>query len=274
MENETVSMTALSVAVHRAVHQILENGNVFYDPLAYPILGDKADTYIAAWAAPEHQRMRLHTVVRARFAEDALASAVAQDITQVVTLGAGLDTFALRNPWSSLTVYEVDQPSIQQWKLACIRQAGLSVPAKTHFVSVDFETQALFERLSEAGFDHSAPAFFIWLGVTPYLTRQAISTTLNIVAAMPGSEVVFDYSEPFENYPQEQREQTAEIAQRAAAAGEPWITFFEPGEVKALLQAHGFDEVEDLGPSQIAARYFHHEIVDCVGAHLVRAKRN
>lgn len=273
MTTDRPSLTALGVAVHRAVHQVEEKGSLFRDPFARLVLGPDADAFMAAHAAPEDARMRLHVAMRTRFAEDALAAAVADGVTQAVVLGAGLDTFALRNPWPRLNVFEVDRPVTQNWKRDCIRRAGLSFPANTRFVAMDFEHDEVASQLVPQGFDPARPAFFIWLGVVPYLTREAITATLAFAGSRPGNQIVFDYSEPLENYPAEQRESRAEIARRVAAVGEPWLSFFEPAELAALLRLHGFDETLDLGPRQIARRYFHRDMAETAGAHVLHAWR-
>ena len=194
---------------------------------------------------------------RSRFAEDHIATAVARGVRQLVILGAGLDTFSIRNPHASagLRVYEVDRPASQAWKRARLAEAGLTPPASTSFVGINFETQKLGASLTDAGVNLQEPVFFMWLGVVPYLTRDAIIATLNVIATIPGSEVVFDYSEPLENFPPDRRLKLEELATRASAIGEPWLSYFDPAELSNLLHASGFDAVEDLGIPDIETRY-------------------
>ena len=117
-----------------------------------------------------------------------LAKLSGEDSRQYVILGAGLDTFAYRNPYTQarLRVFEVDHPTTQSWKRARLEEAGISVPASLTFVPVDFETQTMADGLRQATFDHGEPAFFSWLGVTPYLTGEAIASTLKFIAAPEG----------------------------------------------------------------------------------------
>src|SRR5207237_10607749 len=126
---------------------------------------------------------------------------------QAVILGAGLDTFSLRNPHAALglRVFEVDHPATQAWKRERLLEANLPIPAMLSFAPVDFTHQNLSDELVAAGFQATQPAFFCWLGVVPYLRRDAISAILQFVASLPGAEVVFDYSEPLENYSPERR---------------------------------------------------------------------
>src|SRR5271157_2024662 len=118
MQPEEPSRTALGAAAHRAVHQVLERGRIFSDPLAVRILGADAETTLRdAENNPARRKLRLFIAVRTRFAEDALAAAVARGVRQLVVLGAGLDTFAYRNPFGEqLHVFEVDHPATQAWK--------------------------------------------------------------------------------------------------------------------------------------------------------------
>ena len=129
---------------------------------------------------------------RSRYAEDRLAEAVAQGVTQYVVLGAGLDTFAYRNPFPALRVFEVDFPATQVWKRTMLEEAAIALPSNLVFVALDFEHQTLAEGLTQAGLDLQKPAFFGWLGVVPYLTLDAFRATLSVVAQMPaGSAVTF-----------------------------------------------------------------------------------
>jgi methyltransferase (TIGR00027 family) len=111
-------------------------------------------------------------------------------------LARGLDSFAWRRPdrLGSLTVFEVDHPASQAWKLERVEELGLPLSDSQVFVPADFETELVQDVLGAAGFDWAQPAMFCWTGVAPYLTAQAIESTLHtIAAAAPGSEVVFSY---------------------------------------------------------------------------------
>ncbi|WP_365857160.1 class I SAM-dependent methyltransferase [Bradyrhizobium sp.] len=175
--------------MHRAVHQTLEGGTIFADPYALQILDDEARANLPAMAAdPAHRPMRLFIAARSRFSEEAMATCVARGVRQVVILGAGLDTFALRNPHAGITVYEIDYPATQAWKRERLTQTGVALPPSLTFAPIDFERQSLGKGLSASGFRADEPAFFQWLGVTPYLTREAIVSTLDFVASIAGSE--------------------------------------------------------------------------------------
>jgi methyltransferase (TIGR00027 family) len=270
------SQTALAAAFHRAAHQVLEQGRIFADPLALRILGVDGPT-IARQAGenPSGRRMRLFIAVRTRFAEDALAAAFDSGVRQVVVLGAGLDTYAYRSPLRDrLRILEVDHPATQAWKRQRLREAAIPPPSSLTFVPVDFERETLPERLAAAGFDPTQQTFFTWLGVVPYLNHDAVWSTLGFIASLPnGKHVVFDYSDPPASLSPEGRASHEKRARRVADLGEAWVTYFEPEKLHAELAALGFTEIEDLGPAQIASRYFPGRACSLPdkGGHVIRA---
>ncbi|MDG4884926.1 SAM-dependent methyltransferase [Mesorhizobium sp. WSM4884] len=277
MEDAAPSRTALRVARLRALHQFSPQAALFRDPYAAAILGEAAPRAQELEQEDEHgRRMRLFVAARARLAEDWLAAAVQRGVRQVVVLGAGLDTFSLRNPYPNLAVFEVDHPATQSWKRQRIADAGLDEPAGTAFVPINFERQLLSEELPSAGFKPTEPSFFMWLGVVPYLTREAIFGTLSYIAGIPGSEVVFDYSEPAENRDVTGQATLAFYAARVATIGEPWISFFDPIALAKSLNELGFDEIEDLESGAIAARFARTPSAGRrnSGGHILRARRS
>jgi methyltransferase (TIGR00027 family) len=236
---------------------VLEGGRVFDDPLAVRILGAEAEAALRdAGAHPEQRGMRLFVAVRSRFAEDALARAIARGTRQLVILGAGLDTYAYRAQ-SGLRVFEVDHPDTQAWKRACLEEAAIPVPENLTFAPIDFERGTLADGLEAAGFDRARETFFTWLGVTVYLSEEAVWSTLGWIGRSPGgAHVVFDYGEPVESLPDAEQGRAAGSASRAEAVGEPWISFFEPRRLRVRLTELGFRDIEDLGRREIAERYF------------------
>ncbi len=273
------SHTARGAAAYRAIHQTLDGGVIFSDPFAARILDDEIRARLDETAADLSLRpWRLFIAARSRFSEDTLAACVARGVRQVVVLGAGLDTFSLRNPHAGqgVRVFEVDYPATQAWKRERLKQAGLAVPASLTFAPVDFERQSLADGLKAARFQADRPAFFQWLGVVPYLSREAVSLTLDFIAGVPESEVVFDYAEPFENYPADRRADVMAVAALAASRGEPWLSLFDPAELSKMLRNKGFGIVEDLGMAEIADRFYgalKQGIVIGPGGHVVRARK-
>lgn len=246
--------------MRRAAHQLFDQPRIFEDPLALRILGDEAAAEVRAGRGenvnPWARGLRNFVAARSRFAEEELAAAFARGVRQCVVLGAGLDTFAYRSPFSELEVFEVDFPETQAWKRARLEHAGIAIPASLRFAAVDFERHSLEEGLREAGFRPDAPAFFSWMGVVPYLTRDAAFATLRFIAARPtGSGVVFDYAIPPESMGLTERMAFEFLADRVARAGEPFRLFFDPEPLHAELQALGFSNIEDLDSATIRARW-------------------
>jgi methyltransferase (TIGR00027 family) len=250
------SRTAQRVAVRRATHQLLDEPKVFDDPLAVAITNGESDP-LADAEAPYSRALRAFIAVRSRYAEDQLARAVEQGVGQYVVLGAGLDTFAYRNPFPSLRVFEVDFPATQVWKRSMLDEAVIPLPPNLVFVALDFEHQALAEGLATAGLDFRKPVFFGWLGVVPYLTLDAFRATLGVVAQMPaGSAVSFDYAVSPETLSPIGRVALDRLSERVAAAGEPFRLFFTPEDLEAEIRRAGFQRIEQVGSDQLNDLYF------------------
>ncbi|HXE34759.1 MAG TPA: SAM-dependent methyltransferase [Verrucomicrobiae bacterium] len=278
MQSGQPSRTAWAAAAHRAAHQVLEKGRIFSDPLAVPILGQDAESVAReAEARPSSGAMRLFIAARTRFAEDSLTAAVRQGAHQLVVLGAGLDTYAYRSPFGDrLEIFEVDHPATQAWKRERLADAAIPIPPSLTFAPIDFEHQTLPEGLAAAGFDPAQHTFFTWLGVVPYLTEEAIWSTLAFIASLSGgAHVVFDYSDPPHTLSREARTYHDRRASRVEAIGESWVSYFEADKLKEKLLSFGFTEVEDLGPPQIAARYIPNLPTPRPerGGHILRARK-
>jgi methyltransferase (TIGR00027 family) len=262
MEANRPSLTAQSAALHRAAHQIVDMPQVFTDPLALRIVGRQAEAEIRAGrerhAQKDASRMRALLAVRSRYTEDCFAEAAARGVDQYVVLGAGLDTFAYRALRPGLRVFEVDHPATQGWKRERLKSAAIAIPQTLSYAPVDFERETLGEGLRRAGFDFAKPAFFAWLGVVPYLTRDAIMATLGFVARelKPRSEILFDYPEPMKGREASSAHALAELLKRVALIGEPLRSFFTPDELLRDLGALGFSTVEDINAQALNARYF------------------
>jgi methyltransferase (TIGR00027 family) len=247
--------------MRRAAHQLYDSPIVFEDPLAVAILGPTYLPEVHRTATKLHKpfsvALRAFLIARSRYAEDNLARALASGITQYVLLGAGLDTFAYRNPYPNLHVYEVDHPATQLWKRELLAQSAIPIPPNLTYAPVDFEHQTLPAQLTTAGFNPTLPTLFAWLGVVPYLTRDAFRATLAFITHHPpGTGVIFDYSQPRAALPFLEQLAHDSLASRVALAGEPFQLFFTPKEIAAELAA--FKTIEDLGSPEINARYFAH----------------
>jgi methyltransferase (TIGR00027 family) len=257
MESGRPSRTAFRVAMRRAAHQILDRPPVLDDPIAVPLLGADFAMDREREMHPVARAFRAFMAVRSRYVEDQLAAAVAEGVAQYVVLGAGLDTFALRNPYSALRVFEVDFPATQEWKRALLANAAIAPPSNLTFVPLDFEHQTLAGGLADAELDASAPAFFGWLGVVPYLTLDAFRSTLAAIAGLPkGTAVAFDYAVSPDTLSPLRRKLFDALAARVAAAGEPFKLFFTPPELNVELRSAGFQRVEQVDSDELNGRYF------------------
>ncbi|MEP6561388.1 MAG: class I SAM-dependent methyltransferase [Nakamurella sp.] len=257
--NREPSRTAAGVAWLRAAHQLVDGQpRILDDPIAPLLLGARGRQAItdrrAELFTPGALGLRAHVLLRSRFAEDQLALAVSAGIRQYVILGAGLDTFGYRQPeWASsaepaLGIFEVDQPASQLVKRDRVAAAELTPPSNLTYAAIDFEHEPLLGGLARTGVDIHRPAFFSWLGVSMYLTREAVGAVLRAVAAFPPStQLVFTFAQP--------RGAGPSLADRAAQVGEPWLSFFEPAELEQLLRDSGFTTCTFLDPTA-AAEYF------------------
>ncbi|WP_035347128.1 class I SAM-dependent methyltransferase [Edaphobacter aggregans] len=260
MEEASPSRTALRVAMRRAAHQLYDAPPlVLEDPIAVPILGPEYLPEVERTQFKLHKphsvALRAFLVARSRYAEDLLARAVADGVTQYVLLGAGLDTFAHRNPYPHLHVFEVDHPATQQWKRDLLTANNIATPTSLTYVPVDFEHQQLAAQLAAAGHDAAKPTFFAWLGVVPYLTQPAFRSTLALIASSPtGSGLVMDYGQPRSALPFFEQLAYDSLASRVQLAGEPFQLFFTPPEMARELAA--FRSSEDLGTTELNTRYF------------------
>jgi methyltransferase (TIGR00027 family) len=235
-----VSKTAFGVGVLRALHRIVDSEPwVIDDPISTVLFGDVArarlDRHVAS--ALGHARadaLRGHVLVRSAFAEERLRDAVARGIRQCVVLGAGFDTFAYRQPgWmQGVRLFEVDAPATQAEKRARLAAAGIAEPPNVVYAAIDFERTSLVDGLRGAGLDLDAPAFFSWLGVMVYLTRDAVDAVFRAVAAMlPESEIAFTFT---------QGGDADQLAQRVAELGEPVRTTVTNAELETMLRGYGF----------------------------------
>ena len=180
-----------------------------------------------------------------------------------------MDTFAFREPefLAKYRVFEVDHPLTQADKLERITRAGWTAPNNLTFVPVDFTKHSLAERLITAGFDPSVKSFFSWLGVTYYLSAEAIDAMLASLSELcaDGSALVFDYPDEYFFDAPEKRVQNTIIM--AKAGGEPMKTALSYSKLETMLETmlekHGFLIYELLTPDDIQR-----DVIDKAGADL------
>lgn len=268
MQPSIPSRTALRVALRRAAHQLYDEPPlVFTDPLAVRILGPHARelgrTPGRGLGRRPGVRARTHSfslraflVARSRYTEDLLAAAYAAGTRQYILLGAGLDTFAYRNPWPDLRVIEADHPATQTWKHELLAQAGIPRPANLASVPLDLESDNFAEPLSRAGLDPHLPAFFAALGVVPYLSPAAFDRMLAFFAAHAfGSAAVFDYTQPRHEHTGFDQLALDSMSARLRATGEPFQLHHSPADLDTQLRSHGLT-TRHVGADELNHLYF------------------
>ena len=264
MLHAEASRTTQRPALLRAAHQLLDDDpKIFVDPLAVGLIPETSAEAIFADASLIHSRpyrlLRSVFVVRARYAEDCLAETARRGVSQYVILGAGLDTFAYRQPEyaRAMRIFEVDHPASQAWKRERLAARGISVPPNLRYIAVDFERDSLERRLAESGFDSGRPAFFSWLGVVQFLSAPAIEATLRFVAGCRrGSAIALSFAVPCEILDGEHLELAEYSIESCASRGEPWLSLYPPDDLCALALRAGFSKSEHFSPDAAAERYF------------------
>ncbi|MEV4161471.1 class I SAM-dependent methyltransferase [Nonomuraea dietziae] len=251
MHTAQPSQTALITAASRAAHLVVDQEPfIFRDTVAASLLGELAEQFIGYHRSHgDHLVLsgtRAQVTARSHYTERRLAELARDGLEQYVVLGAGLDTFACR-PGPEVKIFEVDHPATQRWKRDLFAAAGVTPSHALAFAPVDFETDDLMASLRAAGFDPSKPALVSWLGVSMYLTRDAVAATLATVGRLaPGTELVMEYALP-SAFRDERGAAFADFALPAAAErGEPWLTFLAPDDLSALLVQHGLRATEHV----------------------------
>ena len=253
--------TAIRTALWRAMHaEVDDKPHIIEDQTGLALAAPDSNWRQRPDMHPEFtKRLRASVVARARYIEDLIIEQNKLGIGQYVALGAGLDTFAQRRAdiCSNLQVYEIDQPGMQHWKQQRLNELGLGIPAWLHFVSVDFETSSWWEPLSRSGFDQNKAAIISSTGVTLYLTKKAIASTLHQVAGLaPGSMLVMSFYLPLYLL-DEVDKPLQQIAEKGAhQAGTPMISFFKPPEILALAEKAGLKQASIITTRDIERLYF------------------
>jgi methyltransferase (TIGR00027 family) len=250
-------------AMCRAAHQLLDRPRILEDLVAVGLIPEATED--AVLGGVDEHRQPLSTLLRAlfafrsRFAEDRLAEAASRGVRQYVVVGAGLDTFAWRQPLfaHNMRIFYVDHPGSLAWSTAQFCRRGLATPQNVSFVATDLEAQELAVGLAKHGFECEAGTFLSVLGVTQYLGCDALQALLRFTASLGAqSEIVLSFVPPDDELKGE--ELTAMIQRRETHRnnGEPWITRLRPAEAFGLLTHLGFGEVFHLTPKRAQQRYF------------------
>lgn len=262
------SRTAEGAAALRASHTIYAENPLFSDPYAIKFTSSgwqrilksrKWHHFLLPRAFSPIGLLIGQVIGRSRYAEDKLAEAIARGVDQYVLVGAGLDSYSLRqNPeQASLQIFEVDHPDTQASKKQQLERFG-SIPENVELVPINFEKESLFDALIRSNFQRDKVAFFSWLGTTHYLQPETTLNTLHAIAkvAAYGSEVVFDYSIPYHQLAGAERLGSFALSRFTKYMSEPLIGQFVPAELHAALNEIGFDVIEDLSGTAQNERYF------------------
>jgi methyltransferase (TIGR00027 family) len=264
MEKPAASRTALLTSLMRAAHTRRDPHPLINDPWGDRLVPESVKRALA----PSNEmldeslmasRSYANVIMRTRYAEDALKTAVSNGVRQYVLIGAGFDSFSLRLPGFSanLQIFELDFPGTQRLKIERIDACSVALPDSVHFIAADLSQESVAAALARSAFETNRLTFFSWLGVTMYLTREANLATFRAIASCSpaGSEVVFTYLD--ERVFQAQSASFRELEQRVAAVGEPFLSGFDPAELAANLGSCGLGLVEDLNGVEAAAKYGH-----------------
>jgi methyltransferase (TIGR00027 family) len=252
--SRVMASTAFSVSVQRAVHRRLDPPpHILDDELAWTLLSADERRLVSEnprlFESSLARHLRRRVLLRQRYAEDALEAAVARGFQQYVILGAGLDTFCVRQPaWArGLRVFELDRAGEQAGKQARMRAAELALPGNVRLVPADFERSDWFDGLVGAGFDPSAPSFFSCLGVLVYLSEAAIDRLLATpIRSSAPAELVFTTSTDAKGGPDQL------FARAAAARGEAWLNTLPASEVCAKLRQLGYADLRQVSAAELA----------------------
>lgn len=247
------SLTAEYMALMRALESLRPaSSRLFNDPYAAGFLGAwrkwlyrmargglgrRVVERVLDSAAPG---ARAAGIARTKWIDDEVTAALAQ-ARQLVLLGAGFDTRAFRLPAATRAItFELDHPETSRAKQAALKKHG-PLPERVRFITLDFNHQAVDAVLTQAGFDKTQPACFVWEGVTNYLTSEAIDSVLRqIQQAAPGSILLVTYIDRAVLDHPERFFGAAKLMARLESYGEPWTFGYSPEALSTFLAARGF----------------------------------
>ncbi|MGD0954360.1 MAG: class I SAM-dependent methyltransferase [Methanotrichaceae archaeon] len=261
MKNKRASTTAEGMALVRAIEASKpEDKQICYDPIARSLVpGYKFTLSKLTIDSGLYGRFFPGAIefitARERYIDDFIKVALSEGLDQAVILGAGFDTRAYRIEGIEKTrVFEVDYPATQDLKLKRLKKVIDPLPDYVTYVSIDFNTQTLDERLLASGYDEQGKTLFIWQGVTGYLTPEAIDNTLAFIAhrSGPGSAVIFDYAtNEFLHGPEMKK-----ILLILRVIGEVAIFGIDEDQIEQFLTRRGFRDVHNVDAEELKRLYF------------------
>jgi methyltransferase (TIGR00027 family) len=260
------SKTAEWVAVARAAHLLYDRPVLLEDKFALNLLSRPwrwiVKTPPLFWLASRYTGMRTargRLVIRARYTEEKLESAITAGIDQYVILGAGLDSFAWRrrDVAGQLTVFEIDHPDSQAAKRRRLQERGIAEPDNLEFISADLGRETVAAALARSHYRPDSRGFFSLLGIAQYLPQEALATTLRSIAcvAAPGSELVLSYVQPRHLVDPAHLADYDRGVRWSARQGEPFVSLYDPDKFPQEVCAFGYELLENLLPREQALRY-------------------
>jgi methyltransferase (TIGR00027 family) len=198
-------------------------------------------------------------VGRTRFIDDAFAAALDAGAEQVVILGAGYDCRAYRMAGAERArIFKVDHPATQARKRERLQLLLSRLPDHVTFVPIDFNRERLADALERASFESGRRTFFVWEGVTEYLSAEAVDATLGFVVAVSGrgSEIVFTYTDIGVIEGTTEFAGAKRVARLNRLGGEPYTFGFDPKRLRTQLRERGLELVADVAGAEYAERYF------------------
>ena len=254
--NDFIAKDFLSPEEYQAISTNMANGITFFSPkMAEQLKGN--DTAILKWVT--HIQLSPTPLARAAYAEKVVLNELKLGTQQYVILGAGLDTFAWRYPnLTDVTIFEIDHPSTQKFKLERLQQSGYELPSHLKLVAMDFTKELSLDKLIDAGFDPSKKTVFSLLGVTYYLTAIEFQQMLHVFFKdLPqGSSIVFDFADEHLFTKPGIFNRVQNMVQMAQAAGEPMKFATSISDLEKLLSKEQLLIYEHLSPQDIQNQFF------------------
>lgn len=263
MLHDQASRTLLRPTILRAAHQLLDAPFILDDPLAVDLIPEATVTSILSQRqellSPRASLLRSAFVLRARFAEECIARAAGQGYGQLVILGAGLETFAWRQPSfaQGLRIFVTDHPASLAHAQEVRAMRGLVDPANVTLVPIDLEQRDLWGKLAQHQFLHDRPAIFTMLGLAQYLTPETLAHIFATVAQRPAAaRLVLSHNPPDADLEGDDLALAQEAAARTATLAEPWLYRPTTEELIDQLRQSGFHDIDHLSPTEAQRTYF------------------
>ncbi len=268
---QKASRTAMMAAIHRFMASKEEHPN-FQGPdnLAKLFLPPKARFFLSFSFIRRSIRKKLHKKVpgtyeyvtaRTKHFDNIFKHALEENIPQIIFLGSGYDTRAIRfkDSIQRTNIFELDAPTTQQHKKKLLRKHNISIPLQVSFLPINFMKKNMANVLSSAGYDTSQKSFFIWEGVTMYLPEEAIKETLAFIKNNSGcgSTVAFDYF--YKSFVEGKYYYygAKELIESVSKTGEPYQFGIEKGKIESFLSENGFDVLSHYTPDEFEKTYLY-----------------